>query len=45
VVKVIGQMNGQIESTRVRGKWVTLLVRKYAKTLSKSLVEKTRRDM
>jgi len=45
VVKVIGQMNGQIESTRVRGKWVTLLVRKHAKTLSKSLVEKTRRDM
>ena len=45
VVKVIGQMNGQIESTRVRGKWVTLLVRKYAKTLSKSLVENTRRDM
>jgi ribosomal protein L11 methyltransferase len=45
VVKVIGNMNGQIESTRVRGKWVTLLVRKHAKTLSKSLVEKTRRDM
>ena len=45
VVKVIAHMKGQIESTRVRGKWVTLLVRKYAKTLSKSLVEKTRRDM
>jgi ribosomal protein L11 methyltransferase len=45
VVKVIGHMNGQIESMRVRGKWVTLLARKHAKTLSKSLVENTRRDM
>jgi ribosomal protein L11 methyltransferase len=45
VVKVIGHMKGQIESMRVRGKWVTLLARKHAKTLSKSLVENRRRDM
>ena len=45
VVKVIGHMKGQIESMRARGKWVTLLARKHAKTLSKSLVENTGRDM
>ena len=28
VVKVIGQMKGQIERMRIRGKWVTLLARK-----------------
>jgi ribosomal protein L11 methyltransferase len=45
VLKVIGHMKGQIDSMRVRGKWVTLLARKHAKTLSKSLVENRRRDM
>ena len=45
VVKVVAHMKGQIEAMRVRGKWVTLLARKHAKTLSKSLVENTRRDM
>jgi ribosomal protein L11 methyltransferase len=37
VVEVIGQMRGEIEFTRVRGKWVTLLARKHAKTSFKIL--------
>jgi ribosomal protein L11 methyltransferase len=37
VAEVIGQMKGQIESTRVRGKWVTILARKDAETSFKIL--------
>jgi ribosomal protein L11 methyltransferase len=37
VVKAVEQMKGEIESMRVRGKWVTLLARKHAKTSIKIL--------